>query len=231
MKQIPGFYWADEIFEFMDLKYKRILGFKDVTRTCIRHQMYRKQARKARYFGFDTKYLECQHLRDEWVGMSIAEYTDLLSGLGFGKFILLYRKNYLRQMVSHEVAVQRKLWHSSSRIEKPNRVELDFMNFRIGTFRGELINLFEMMDESYEVAREVLARKEYLNLVYEEHILPNPQIAIDRILEFLNIHLDKSINCNLRRTNPFPLRQIVANYEDLSEYLVDSRYAWMLEHD
>ena len=75
---------------------------------------------------------------------------------------------------------------------------------------------------------EQLIDKNVLHLSYEEHIQDNPKEAYLKICEFLQIK-PKKVDVRLSRTNPYPLKDIIENMDEVRDYLHGTPYEWMLE--
>jgi len=65
---------------------------------------------------------------------------------------------------------------------------------------------------------------------YEKDILPDPMLAFKKVCVFLKIP-EAIVTSDYKRTNPFPLRQIIVNYEEVDKLLTGTRFEWMLEKD
>lgn len=210
-------FWANEIFEkFMRVK-KEQDGEAFVTN--VIHQSC--QSKISTFYGFETKYLPQQHLRHKVINMDLETYLKLLREIGFSKFIILQRKNYLKRAISAEVGKHKKRYHSKQDVRRPEKIYLD---------PEPILALFRCIDENFSHLKMLLEPSDHLLLYYEDHILQNPRIAYTKTCEFLNID-DESPKIELRRTNPFKYEDIVVNFEEIKTLLKDTKYNWMLDDD
>jgi len=180
------------------------------------------------YYGFETKFSRHEHLREEILNMPLNEYIKLLSGIGFKDFIVLKRENYLKQVLSYHIAEKTKIYHSTKEKTSPDSVYLNINNCWIGNKEIPLLDIFEEMDNDYEELNNLLYGKKHLHLTYEKDIQEDPVVAYKKVCDFLNVdyHSPKIVH---KRTNPFKIKEIVENYEELKEYLNYTKYSWMVE--
>ena len=180
-------------------------------------------------FGFETKFLPEQQLRREWIGLPLKTYLELLQELGFTHFILLRRRNYLRRAVSALAGRQTKRWQTRRRAGMPTRVRIDPRVFPTGNIAKPLLEHFRDLDMNYHSASEALEGIPCLELEYEMHILTDPSIAYRMVLDFLGLEaLTDAVSIRLQRTNPFPLEDMIENYDEVVSALTDTSYEWML---
>lgn len=168
-------------------------------------------------YGFETK--TDLHLQ-RYIGVSRGEYLDGLKGLGVSRYIVLDRKNNLRRRVSVRVAKKTKKWLLSKR-EEPQlvRVELDPESVLFWLRRLEKVN--DELDE-------LLSDETVLRLTYEEHIKPDPRIGYRRACEFLGLSPEE-VSVGMRRINPYPLSDMIKNYDEVCRSLSGTKFEWMLE--
>ena len=74
---------------------------------------------------------------------------------------------------------------------------------------------------------ETLKSNDYLWLSYEEDILNDPQVAFEKVSNFLDLELIKP-TIYLGKTNPEPLSTIIINFVEISSFLKNSNSEWML---
>lgn len=173
-------------------------------------------------FGFEINYLPGQQLMGCAISMQLGDYLPLLSTMGFTKFIVLRRRNYLRRAVSIEVARVRDLWHTSSPVERPTKIALRNIE--------EMPEWFGTMDRQRDLLIGLLPEQETLLLNYEDHIRDGPLEAYILVTKFLNIE-PEPISPDMHRTNAFPLRDVVSNYSEVESALTGTPYEWMLTDD
>ena len=184
-----------------------------------------RQSQAQTHYGFETKYLQSHHLGT--LGYSIKDYIGLLQELGFEKFVALHRRNYLRRVVSGAVGRESGTWHRSKGTQAaPVSVRLDPLRVPFGGTQP----LLEVFNELAEGERELLANLPAtgtLWLTYEEDIARDPSVAYERICELFEVS-PVDAEPAFSPTNPFPLDQILENYEEVADHLSGTEYAWML---
>lgn len=183
----------------------------------------------AHVFGFETKCHPDQHLASDWVGMTIERYVESLRGMKFADFIILRRRNYLRQLVSFYVGRRRGRWHlEAGQAPSPTRVRIDALRCGIGQRPKPILDLFQGLDEAHRRISESIKGAGVLELVYEDDIESDPLIAYRKIADALALG-PITPTIPLARINPFSLREMIANYDEVATELVGSPYEWMLE--
>jgi len=183
---------------------------------------------KGGWFFFEMKTWHPRLLR-----MSIANFVEESKKLGIKKHIVLERQNRLRIIVSILVAHKNNHnYHrrSSESLDGPTRVKVpisekikaDFKNQTLKEFLGdydrEIKELRAALDDDYF---------ESLNLTYERHVKSDPSIAFNKIIDFLKVP-SSDVKVDLGKTNPYPLKKIVSNYDSLKKYLKDTKWEHML---
>ena len=69
-----------------------------------------------------------------------------------------------------------------------------------------------------------------LQLTYEEHISIDPTVGYRAVCDFLGLQAPPVV-MRLRKTNPFPLQDIVQNWDEVVDALSGTEYAWMLTQE
>lgn len=185
----------------------------------------RRERAHGRY-GFETKYLQSHHLGR--LGLSLEGYLATLEGLGFRRFVTLHRRNYLRRVVSGAVGRSSGTWHRSRAGAGPLvEIRLDPQRVPFGPDRP-LLDVFHELEAGEAALREQLPKESTLRLTYEEDIASDPTIAYRRICSLMDIE-PLHPRPELFPTNPFPLHQILTNYEEIATLLDGTRFEWMLE--
>ena len=216
-------HWAGELFEnHMQDPESRAMSATDVAK-CINSK---RSAEAASIFGFETKYLPQQHLSPRCINMDPASYIELLRDMGFDKYLLLHRNNYLRRFISAKVGVQTRTWHSQHEIASPTKVRLRTDSF--GITGQPILKAFETLDKAVAELRCILENEDALEINYEEDILNDPRIAYVKVCQFLGIP-DQNPDIHYVRTNPFKCADLIINYDEVERILVNTKYGWMLE--
>lgn len=217
--------WGGEVLGRMDKRYRVLMKRPDPVRSIIEHSCY---ARKSKIYGFETAYLPQQHLREEWINMELEEYVGLLRQIGFSKFIVLHRNNYLRKLVSLLVANKNNELHTTREIKRATKIEINIEACSIGKKHLPLLELFRTADASFSRLKSILPKDKSIFLFYEEDILQDPEIAYEKICDFTGIKKE-SPHVRLKRTNAFSLEDIIQNIDEVKALLAPTQYSWMLE--
>lgn len=223
--QHPKVFWDGEIY-FQKWKESK---FKFETFSNVRFLRRRMLASSDRYYGFELKFLDSQHLAI--INSSIEKVVDDFIASGVNKHIILERKNYLRMLISWVVGRQRMQHHIKSD-EKAilTKVRLEANNLSFGTIQKpkSLIDWFQTIEDAYRNLRLLLSETENLDLIYEADIENDPYIAYRRVCSFLGLE-EKATELTLSRTNPFPVADMLDNYDQIVQILRGTKYEWMLD--
>lgn len=175
----------------------------------------------------EVKFLESQHL--SVYNLTLQDLIHKFIEIGYDKFIILERKNYLKRMVSHCVAQETKIYHlEKDKIPKLHRIYFDIENIKVGITNKSLINWFRTFKSNYCQLREYLTNQNYLELGFEEDIQSDVKNAYDKVCSFLNIE-NADFNISYTRTNPFSTKEVLININEVEKTLNDSEFSWMLK--
>lgn len=190
----------------------------------IRRLRIRMALSGPKIFGFETKYQRGGDLQR--IGMALGSYCEKLSDIGFDYFVLLERKNLLRRHVSSMIGRKQGKWHHKEEKQTITQVKIDPEDI---DGRGtSLISYFENLQRDKTLLLSRVKDKKLLHITYEEDVLDNPKEAYQKICDFLDIELE-SAKVSIKKSNPFPLRDIISNYRDVESKLEGSEYEWMLD--
>lgn len=223
LDQHPDVFWANELFNSY-MKTNVSSNGSSFVEKIINES---RSAVSSKYFGFETKYLPQQHLSQGCINMVLDEYLAHLNKLGFSKFILLHRENYLRRAISAKVGSVTNQWHAKFAVKSPVKISIDTKTFRTGVEEDTLLGLFEKLDHHYSKLKKLLLDKNSIFISYENDIMNDPFVAYNKISNFLGLDLHKP-EIEFKRTNPFALSQLIENYDDVFNELRDTKYEWML---
>lgn len=221
----PEVAWAKEIFNKNNMKYYIPPDWSrnPVKKTILWH-LYRK---RISYVGFETTIMPSQQLDPKIIGMTMENYIDLLVRIGITHFIILKRENHWRRCISAELMRKKELSHTRETIEKVTKLFVDIQNTQIGRASMPLLDIFKQTDERYEQLESILASYRTLKLTYEADVRDDPHIAYDKICNFLNIE-KVPVETDYKKTNPFPLDQVLENSDEVAGLLKGTPYEWML---
>jgi len=216
----PDITWDGEIFE--PSHRSELDEPADLTPTeLIEH----RRSKAARHYGLETKYLQSHHLGA--LGIELGGYIELLTSLGFERFVALHRRNYLRRVVSGAVGRHAGTWHRHRPgAGEPQVITLDPESVPFGGDQP-LLDVFAELAAGEQALHDRLPAGS-VRLTYEDDIVPDPSVAYARICGLFGVE-PQPVAPSLFPTNPFPLSEILANYEEIAELLVGTAYEWMLE--
>jgi hypothetical protein len=218
-------YWDSEPFSpYMGGKKKN-----NDKKEFVEHTLEMSRHREiSRIYGFETKYLPQQHLSQKCINMDLEHYIAFLEELNFSSFIVLHRKNYLRRVISTLIATQTEIWHSNKTTASPKKVIVPIKSSDTGVLAAPILELFHIMDESFNQLNKLLSSRDTLLLIYEDDILEDPGVAYRKVCKFIGVE-DESPEIKLHRTNPFSYEDTVINLEEVRSTLLNSKYSWMLD--
>ncbi|HYO47814.1 MAG TPA: hypothetical protein VEY33_14110 [Gemmatimonadota bacterium] len=182
-----------------------------------------------RHFVFSVHFLRAQHLRPDLLDMQLEEFLRVVHGMGVNRIVLLERRNYLRIILSSYAGALREQWHVpalgesevKSFVLDPDRVEFARTTLPLTAW-------LEEFERGYAEARGLVAAVSGLYLTYEEDVLPDPGIGHRKLCAVMGLPaLD--VEVSLRRSNPFPVREMLRNFEKVERHLRGTRFAWMLD--
>lgn len=235
LKQHPGVFWAGELLQGDLLlgqaerrtgeshwKWSSSPYFPHSPFLFINSQM--RSCPTNSIFGFETKFY---HIRLS--GLTYDGYLKLLKELGFDRFVFLTRKNILRKIVSAVSGIQANRMHLQHGDKAARRsVHLDLDHVEIELQDRSLLQTIEQIDEEAKLVREKLDGHAVLDLTYEEDIQDDPKVAYEKACRFLQIE-NATPQVRFARTNPYPLRDMIENFEQVQSCLSGTSYSWMLE--
>jgi LPS sulfotransferase NodH len=177
------------------------------------------------YYGFEIKPF---HFR--LIDYSPESFVQHLDSLGFMYFILLDRRNRLRKIVSSIIAHQSGNRYHITRDTKAQltRIHINVDEVKIDYTSKSLLEFLSDYDKQMHALETLLQGRRSLYLTYEEDIQADPRIAYLRICDFLGVP-PVNVSVKLSRTNPFPVRDMIGNIEEVEDALRGTPYEWMLD--
>lgn len=225
LDQHPRVYWDQEIY----FRRWREAGLK------IRpfdHRAFVQEHRWAagpRYYGFEIKFLDNQHLAIAQADLAtcIADYR----ASGVTHHIVLRRNNHLRTLISWVAGRERGQHHIKSGAKaarSPVHLDTETLSFGVVPVKRDLIAWFEHIDRAYDGLEAMLEGLASLRIAYEDDVRDDPQVAYGRCCDFLQIKREP-VEVRFSRTNPYPVEQMLANHAEVASLLAGTPYAWMLD--
>jgi LPS sulfotransferase NodH len=231
LNQNPDIKWDNELFQILYSNNRKLIDTK-FENDWLKILLNRYSRTKQKVYGFETKAIQEAHLGKDFLNIDFSLYLDELTKYGMSKFIILKRKNILKQLWSIERAIQNKKLHYHIGEEKiKTKLHFDPNNAIYGNYKGDIVSIFETLENQYEVIEnELKSRKlDYLVLNYEDHIEKNPIDAYTKICDFINVS-KSDVDVKQFKIGKSSLLDEISNPEDIINHLKDTPYAWMLTH-
>lgn len=142
------------------------------------------------------------------------------------KKIILKRRNILRMEISRQIAMKTQVWVSFD-----ERRELTAIRFDIEQFWDQA-DLCKKSGNEME-AKIVEEGQCFCEVYYEDLMGSKAKESLDKIFDFLGLrkHLIDTDKISMKKQNPFPVKEIVENYEELSASLSGTEFEWMLNSE
>jgi hypothetical protein len=176
-----------------------------------------------RWYGFEMKFFHARLVDRPFPAMLQALFER-----GFDRFIVLRRRNTLRKVVSSVRLHTERRSHRGPGEAELRRLRIDVDDLRIDRDRKPLLDYLEDYERQFARLDEALQGRPVLRLTYEEDIAEDPTRAYRRCCEFLGIE-PRPAEVAFGRTNPFPLREILTNADEVAEALRGSPFEWMID--
>jgi len=232
LNQHPAIEWKKEI-------YQRLLEERQVTDPTLSnlddldaldYAVEQSEDSFARFFGYEVKFF---HLRK--LGIDLRSYLDNIENELFNlKYVVLRRQNMLRVIASTAAAHQRGQWfveNSStpdSEIKRPITIDTNAIPMNRSFF--PLMHLLDEAERDFDILDGLMEYRPSLFLTYEDDVRADPTNAYARICDHIGI-TPMPAQIKRRRTNPEPLSNMIANYNEVSALLRGTSYEWMLTED
>jgi hypothetical protein len=224
--QHPSIKWVGEFFENFEKKHFYNWSYRNP----LKHLEFAKVGSYKPFFGFEFKGLPDQHIRKEWLNLSLENFFDHVEKNGYNYYILLKRENYLRRTISTVVGFKTGVWNSSAK-SSMNKIHIDPKNLPIGYSTKPLLEHFKEIDDYYTKIRERFQGfYPFLELSYEDDIEKDPRKSYRKVCDFLGIEYSQNETRSKRR-NPYPASEIIENFSEITEILKGTKYEWMLSDE
>lgn len=177
--------------------------------------------------GFEAKF---QHLDSNGLNLPLPEFIYRLKKRNFSHFIVLKRKNYLRQAISVARGQASQRWHFANSQPEPEftAVLLDPQLVSLGGENRTILECFRFLDSTYEEIVQALESTTYLFLNYEEDFQDDATVGYNKITQFLEIRPQQNPQCITHRINKESTRHSLSNFETIEKLLCGTPYEWML---
>lgn len=214
LAQHPAICWDGEVFHpehdsaLRHTYYNRPSWYVAVRMTRQRKPVY----------GFEIKV--GLHM-DRKLNVEAKQFVRRLRRFGFNRSIILQRKNNLRRMVSGRVAAKTGQWRVQKKENHPDLVQIKL---------SDLDGLIHHLRKRYEwdhAVLDMLPKDETLLLTYEADVATDPTIAYRKICNFLGLHV-APVDIQLKKINPYPLSEMITNFDSVRRVLEGHPYEWML---
>jgi hypothetical protein len=224
--------WGGEIYHTLRSFYQTLSSTNGEVRFTGDPITYTRNAMKGcrkRYFGFELKFFHLKYLN-----LTLPEYLTAIGQIGVDRIIVLERRNYLRKIVSSQIANLTNVWHSRHSASQLTRIALNVNELCLDHDRKSLLEFLYGYEESFNALYSFLSnqrlfrRSDILHLTYEDDVAPDPQIGYGHVCEFLRVSCEP-VSTQFKKTTPFKLRQILTNYEEVQAALAGTPFSWMLE--
>jgi hypothetical protein len=180
-------------------------------------------------YGFEFKAYHALLVKRTLADM-IGAYRDA----GVDRFIVLRRENSLRKVASTAVARITGRFHRTgtsappAQPDKPTRIRIDPEAHFIDSETRPLVEFLDGFDRFFDELDGLLDQSEVLKLTYEGDIAEDPQVAYRKVCRWLNI-APHPVTMRFAVTTPFPLREVIDNYDEVARALRGTKWEWMLE--
>jgi len=223
LSQHYSIHWDGEVF----IENKKYLSF--FNKDPIRFLKYKMSQFSSLYYGFEVKGFVFQDLERN-VRLALDDFLREIEKLKFKHYIFLVRKNYLRQYISVLQVRACGNLRTSNKQTKPNKIKINLNPVFNNNVKLTLVEYFNRLDQSFLEISNLIGKRHVLKLVYEEDIQQDPLLAYGKICDFLHLD-DENPTLNFKRTNPFKIKDMVENYDELYSALINTQYKWMLEEE
>lgn len=139
------------------------------------------------------------------------------------KKIILYRKNFLRSELSHQIACMTDEWQRKESATKKRTVNFDLASFHR---RFAEVRKHEREWEEHMIA----TGQDFIKISYESISGESRAEELNRVFDFLELpRIDvRSIQTKLKKQNPYGLKELVTNFEEVEASLSGTDCEWML---
>ncbi|MEM9941216.1 MAG: hypothetical protein AAF939_06465 [Planctomycetota bacterium] len=179
--------------------------------------------------GIETKF---QHLDENGLHLDLESLLNELKRLGFHKWIVLRRRNYLRQAISVARGQITGQWHVATASNKTDYrpFALDVEKISLGGRNRSILKCFDDIDQVYRRTETTFSELglDALWIEYESDLENEPMVGFKKVIGFLGLS-NFSPDVSLQKLESRPIEQVISNFEEVTSALQHSRYAWMCD--
>lgn len=227
LRQHPKIHWADEVYWSLMERVEQRTSNETVRprdEDYLRVMQQRIRDAHSPIFGAEVQFW---HLAA--YGVNPATFVDDLEKIHFEHFIIQNRRNLLRSIVSGRRSGREGRWHQTiDEKSVPRPIHLDPQMVFPGRQAIGLRRAFAAIESNDLRIERALEGRNMLRLTYEDDIEQDPLVAYDKVCAFLGVKAPQ-VKVRLGRTNPFPMRQMIQNFDEVADVLRGTRHEWMLE--
>lgn len=215
LHQCPGLDWGYELFNPQVAQTGSSKGYELLRR--------RLSSARTKRFGFEAVVEQVTAL-----GMTAPAFIERASADGVGAWVLLTRRNLLRQHVSIMLAEQSGRYHEQRtdfwRPTERRKLQLD-----VAKGAGDwLVNYFRQRESDVAAVREAFKGRQAVELVYEDDVESDPRAAIAKLTPFLRLP-DYDPVVRYLPVEPYTLSETIENFAEVASVLEKTEFAWMLK--
>ncbi len=144
------------------------------------------------------------------------------------KTILVTRRNLLKTLVSRRTAAATGVYHVSDSLPAKSAVA-NWVARPVRIEAATVIRDLEMIAEEAVKWRRSLENLQFMELIYEEYVLDQAYWN-SRVLEFLKVPAQE-LKSDLTKVNPDVLRDLVTNFDEISDVVRQSPYSFCIGDD
>lgn len=184
---------------------------------------------RARRAGSRFHLISIKFYHLERYGLNARSGLRLLEDAGFTHFVVLRRRNLLRKLVSSVIASHTGRYHRRVGEGAPRAtpVAIDPAHVAIDGANQSLVDHLDSWVGQFELFEAALADRPYLMLTLEDHVSNDPLDAYQRTCGHLGLAPGRP-KIVYQPTNPFDLRELITNHDEVADALRQTRHAWML---
>ncbi len=211
----------DDLFRKIERQNSRTIKEKDIPHFPIKYLKQKCKDKTKEYYGIEVKFF---HLI--LMDISIQSFIELFKDYDVS-FIVLKRNNFMRKIVSSQIAHKTKIFHlSTQETLKLEKTTIDVNSIKIDRDDKPLLDFLNNFREMFDQLDLALQGKKTLKISFEEDVEQNPLVAYNKICNFLGI-IPQNPQINFQKTTPFKMSQIVTNIHEVEDYLKDTTFHFM----